>query len=238
MIAIRPMLAVAAAALLLPTGLAGTAAASSSAATGVHLVSHVAHAKGGGGGVVETQEWTVVTKVTGVTAAVSHKIAWDINRRTVRAVIPPAPWTTGTFSFIDVVAEVRADSRYLTVDQKTYEYVGGAHGESANVPLTYAIASGKLLTLRSFAAKGRLGQLLKVLSFQSRKALRARGISADFYDLGTTPVYANFALFEPLTKGLRIEFPQGDVADEAHGPLHVTVSWAALHGLIGLPLPA
>lgn len=228
----RPLGAVVSAIALTASGLSGSA----SAAGGVHLVSHKTHTVAGSGVHVVERVRTVVTKVTGVSAAVSTRISADLSRRTAKFVVPPTG-QDGPFDLEDLVALTHADSHYVTVKQDTYYYSGGAHGESAVLPLTYSVATGKLLTVRSFAAKGKLATLLRVLSVQSRKSLAAQGITSDFYTLGTTPTYVNFEDFQPLPAGWRVEFPQGDVADEAHGPLHVTVPWSALKGLIGLPLP-
>ena len=228
----RPGVAAASAIALAAAGLSGSASAS----TGVRLVGHQTHTVTGSGVHAVERVRTVVTGVTGVSAVVSRRVAADLDRRTAKFVVPPRG-QDGPFDLEDKLVLAHADARYVTVNQDTYYYSGGAHGESANLPLTYSATTGKLLTVRSFAAKGKLASLLKVLSVQSRKVLAAQGITADFFKYGTTPTYVNFEDFEPLPTGWRVEFPQGDVADEAHGPLHVTVPWSALKGLIALPLP-
>ena len=229
----RPILAAASAFALVASGLSGSAAA----ATGIHLVDRTTHTVTGTGVHAVERFRTVVAGVTGVPAVVSRRISADLDRRTAAFVVPPKG-QDGPFDLEDRLGLVHTDARYVTVNQETYDYAGGAHGESANVPLTYSAVTGKLLTVRSFAATGKLAALLKVLSVQSRKALEAQGITSDFYQYGTTPTYVNFEDFEPLPSGWRVEFTQGDVADEAHGPLHVTVAWSLLKGLVGLPLPA
>lgn len=229
---VRPLTAVASAVALLASGLSGSAGATS----GVHLLGQQTHTVTGSGVHAVERIRTVLTGVSGVPTAVSHRITADLNRRTARFVVAPKG-QDGPFDLEDKLVLAHADARYVTVNQDTYYYAGGAHGESANLPLTYSATTGHLLTVRSFAAKGKLVALLKVLSVQSRKALAAQGITSDFYQYGTTPTYANFQDFEPLPAGWRVEFPQGDVADEAHGPLHVTVPWSLLKGLVGLPLP-
>jgi hypothetical protein len=225
-------LAVVVSAGLLVSSLSGTG----SAATGVHLVATLSDVTTGTGVHQVEKTRSVISRITGVSAEVSVKVSADLNRRTAAFVTPPKG-QDGPFDLEDKLSLAHADAHYLTVKQVTYYYSGGAHGESANVPVTYSATSGSLLTIRSFAAKGKLAALLKVLSIRSRRSLAARGITSDFYDLGTTPTVANFADFEPVITGWRVEFPQGDVADEAHGPLEVLVPWPALKGLIRLPLP-
>jgi hypothetical protein len=216
-------------------GFAGTAT-SSIAATGVHLVGHLSNVTTGKGVHQLVATRTVLTAVTGLPSPVETRIIADLNKRTARFVVPPKG-QEGPFDLEDKLSLAHADGRYVTVKQTTYWYAGGAHGESATVPVTYSATTGKLLTVRSFAKPGKLVALLKVLSIRSRKSLAARGITADFYDFGTTPTYANFSSFEPVPAGWRVEFPQGDVADEAHGPLEVLVPWGALKGLLALPHP-
>jgi hypothetical protein len=229
---VRPLVAAACAVTLVATGLSGTAAAS----TGVHLVARLSDTTTGSGVHSVQRTRSVVTRITGLSATVSTRISGDLNRRTAKFVVPPKG-QEGPFDLEDKLSLAHADGRYVTVKQVTYYYSGGAHGESGVYPVTYSATTGTLLTVRSFAAKGKLAALLKVLSVRSRKSLAARGITADFYDFGTTPVYANFANFEPVPTGWRVEFPQGDVADEAHGPLEVLVPWQALKGLLALPHP-
>ena len=211
-------------------------ATSSMAATGVHLVGHLSDVTTGKGVHQVEQTRTVLTAITGLEAPVTAAIVADLNKRTARFVVPPKGFG-GPWDLADKLSLAHADARYVTVRQTTYEYAGGAHGESAISPLTYSATTGKLLTVKSFAKRGKLAALLKVLSIRSRTSLAARGITADFYDLGTTPTVANFSSFEPVPSGWRVEFPQGDVADEAHGPLEVLVRWGALNGLLALPHP-
>jgi hypothetical protein len=227
----RPLAVVASAALLV-SGLAGTG----SAATGIHLVATLSDVTTGTGVHAVEKTRSVVTRITGLPTAVSTTITNDLNRRTAKFVVPPKGFP-GPFDLEDKLSLAQADARYVTVKQTTYIYVGGAHGESAFVPVTYSATTGKILTVKSFAKPGKLAALLKVLSIRSRKSLAARGISADSYDFGTTPTYANFSLFEPVPTGWRVEFPQGAAADEAHGPLEVLVPWGALKGLLALPHP-
>ena len=214
---------------------AGTAT-SSMAASGVHLVGHLSDVTTGKGVHQVELTRTVLTSITGLKPSVEAAIVNDSNVRTAKFVDAPKAFP-GPFDFEDKLSLVHADGRYVTVKQTTYAYLGGAHGESAFVPTTYSATTGALLTAKSFAKPGKLAALLKVLSIRSRKSLAARAISADFYALGTAPTYANFALFEPVPAGWRVEFPQGDVADEAHGPLEVLVPWGALKGLLALPHP-
>lgn len=206
-----------------------------SAASGVHLVGHLSKATTGKGNHQLVATRTVLTAITGLHDPVETRIVADLNKRTARFVNRPTG--LGPFELEDKLSLAHADARYVTVKQTTYWYGGGAHGESAIAPVTYSATTGELLTLKSFAAPGKLSALLKVLSVSSRRSLAARGITADFYDLGTTPTVANFALFQPLPAGWRVEFPQGDVADEAHGPLAVLVPWSALKGLLALHRP-
>ena len=227
----RPIAAVSALALA-AAALCGTA----SAASGVHLVGRLRDVTTGKGVAEVQQTRTVLTAITGLPPTVEARIVADLNRRTALFVVPPKGYG-GPWDLEDKLSLAHADARYVTVKQTTYEYAGGAHGESATSPLTYSATTGGLLTVTSFAAPGKLTALLKVLSVRSRRSLAARGITADFYDLGTTPTVANFSSFEPVPSGWRVEFPQGDVADEAHGPLEVLVPWGALKGLLALPHP-
>ncbi|BEP13407.1 hypothetical protein acdb102_17180 [Acidothermaceae bacterium B102] len=227
----RPLAAVSALALA-SAAFSGTAAAT----TGVHLVGHLSDVTTGKGVHQVEKTRTVLTAITGLAAPVEAAIVADLNKRTARFVVPEKGFG-GPWDLEDKLSLAHADARYVTVKQTTYVYAGGAHGESAIAPLTYSATSGKVLTVRSFAKPGKLVALLKVLSIRSRKSLAARGITADFYDLGTTPTVANFSSFEPVPTGWRVEFPQGDVADEAHGPLEVLVPWGALKGLLALPHP-
>jgi hypothetical protein len=214
------------------SAISGTA----SAASGAHLVGHLSKTATGTGVHQVLTTRTVLSAITGLVDPAETRIVADLNKRTARFVVAPKG-EVGPFDLEDKLSLAHADRRYVTVKQTTYWYAGGAHGESAIVPLTYSATSGKLLTVRSFAAKGKLAALLKALSVSSRRSLAARGITADFYDLGTAPTVANFSLFQPLPAGWRVEFPQGDVADEAHGPLAVLVPWSALKGLLALPRP-
>ena len=180
---------------------------------------------------------TVVSSVIGVSTAVSRRIAADMNARTLAFVTPPKG-VVGPFDLVDTVTLVRADRHYLTLDQNTYDYSGGANGESAHLPVTYTRGTAAVMTLHTFAAKQQEAALLRALSARSRRALAARGIDPLFYTDGTAPTYENFAQFEPLPSGWLIEFPQSQVASHADGPITVLVPWSALTGLIGVPLPS
>src|SRR4051794_14521960 len=105
MFSTRSFLSVAAVLTVVSVGASGTASAGYG---GVHLVSHVAHASPGTGVHAVKQRWTVVTSVTGVAPAVSHRIAWDIDRRTSHFVVPPSNSHFGPFDLEDIVGQVRA----------------------------------------------------------------------------------------------------------------------------------
>jgi hypothetical protein len=229
---LRTLVATAAVVAVSATGLASAQAAG----TGVHLRAHLAKTSTGKGAHAVATERSVLTGITGLGAVAERRIVADANARTAKFVVAPAH-REGPWELDDLLSLVHADKHYVTIAQTTYYYSGGANGEEEIVPITYSAASGKSLSLKVFAAKGKLPALLKVLSVNSRRQLAAQGVTSDFYTLGTTPTSANFAYFEPLPNGLRIEFPQEDVASHAQGVMHVLVPWSALKGLIGVPLP-
>lgn len=181
---------------------------------------------------------TVVTGLTGVAAKPAARIVAKVNAITKAALTNPAGGLDVTAEIDDTVRLVRSDARYVTVRQDRYVYYfQGAHGESWVEPLTFDRRTGALLTLHSFAAKGKEKALLHRLSVATRAALKKRGVDPMAYSFGTAPTYANFAQFEPLPTGMLVEFGQGAVDAEAAGPMTVLVHWPTLKGLVGLPLP-
>lgn len=181
---------------------------------------------------------TVVTGLSGVGRQPAARIVAKVNAVTKAAVAKAPGGLDVPAELDDAVSLVRADARYVTLRQDRYVYYyQAAHGESWVEPLTFERSTGALLTLHSFAAKGKQAALLHRLSVATRSALKKRGVDPTAYAYGTTPTYANFAQFEPLPSGMLVEFGQGTVDAEAAGPLTVLVHWPTLKGLIGLPLP-
>jgi hypothetical protein len=181
---------------------------------------------------------TLVTGLSGVAATPATRILRKVNAITKAALANPPGGLDLPAEIDDKVTLVRADIHYVTLRQDRYAYYyQGAHGETWVEPLTFNRATGALLTLHSFAAKGKEAALLHRLSVATRAALKKRGIDATASSYGTAPSYTNFAQFEPLPSGMLVEFGQGAVDAEAAGPLTVLVHWPTLKGLIALPLP-
>ena len=181
---------------------------------------------------------TVLTGITGVAAAPAARIVAKVNAVTKAALVNPPGDLDVAAENDDTVSFVRADAHYVTLSQDRYfMYFEAAHGESWVDPLTFDRRTGALLTLHTFAAKGKEKALLHRLSVATRAALKKRGGDLLMYQDGTSPKYTNFASFEPLPAGMLVEFGQGAVDAEAAGPITVLVHWPTLKGLIGLPLP-
>ncbi len=181
---------------------------------------------------------TVVKHITGLPAAAARRIAATLNAITLAASTASGDEVPGDTQLVDTVTLARTDPSLVTFDQDFYAFFyGAAHGTGESDPLTFDRATGRRLRVSDWIAKGKRTAFLSVLSKESRRQLKARGIDSFFWLDGTKPVLGNFLRYKPVPRGWEIHFSDYQVASHAEGLVTIVVPWTRLRGLVGRKLP-
>lgn len=113
-------------------------------------------------------------------------------------------------------------SNALTLVMEYSTYTGGAHGMYFDIAYSFALPSGKELTLQDVFADSR--KALQIFSDYSRKALtHGEATNMEWIHSGTEPTEENFACWMLTPQGIRISFPPYQVDCYAAGKQTVDI---------------
>ena len=105
---------------------------------------------------------------------------------------------------------------------KSYQYLGGAHGNLILSARTYTNPGGKHVTLQDLFRDPE--KALQLMSELSRKKLLQRDLPPDMVKEGTEPDIGNFQTFLPEKDGLTLYFSPYQVAPWSEGVVTVTLT--------------
>lgn len=127
-----------------------------------------------------------------------------------------------------------ADKNLISLLVWTYQFTGGAHGNSLSTTFNYDLQNGRLLKLADLFQPN--SNSLKIISGYCittlTKELGGEGIDPEWLRNGAGPKAENYKSWNLTPDGLQITFDAYQVAAYAFGPQEVIVPYSALKKII------